>query len=144
MLLLPIADTGDHLYSNETGYRMVPEKIDLTLFTGDVNTSAGQKSGNRTDTFSLLQNYPNPFNPTTVIGYQFLVNGWVTLKVYDLLGKEITTLVDEFKEQSTYNCELQIESARVGGEFTSGVYFYRISTDSFFQNTKNVIAQIIS
>lgn len=70
--------------------------------------------------FMLYQNYPNPFNPTTEIGYQISEVSHVSLKVYDLLGREITTLVDEVKNAGMYAVKFD------GSTLTSGVYFYRL------------------
>ncbi|MBI3194319.1 MAG: VCBS repeat-containing protein [Ignavibacteriae bacterium] len=72
--------------------------------------------------FQLEQNYPNPFNPSTVIRYQVSVNSLVTLKIYDLLGREIATLVNnELMEEGDYDMEFD------ASEFASGVYFYRLT-----------------
>lgn len=73
--------------------------------------------------FALMQNYPNPFNPETVIGYQLPAAGFVTLKIYDVLGKEVATLVNEFKQAGSYNVQLLADSYRL----SSGIYFYRIT-----------------
>ncbi|MEW6653874.1 MAG: CotH kinase family protein [Bacteroidota bacterium] len=73
--------------------------------------------------YHLEQNYPNPFNPTTVIRYKLQSASHVTLKVYDVLGREVETLVDEVKQQGTYNCEWKVEN----GELPSGIYFYRLT-----------------
>lgn len=70
--------------------------------------------------FDLQQNYPNPFNPNTVIGYQLSVTSNVMLKVYDVLGNEIVTLVDEKKPAGTY--EVTFDASGL----PSGVYFYRL------------------
>lgn len=70
--------------------------------------------------FALFQNYQNPFNPSTVIGYQIPKASWVTLKVYDMLGKEVATLVNEVKEPGTY--EVQFDASHL----TSGVYIYKL------------------
>lgn len=75
--------------------------------------------------FKLYQNYPNPFNPTTNIKYQVAKNNFVTLKVYDILGKELATLVNEYQKAGTY--EIQFSNNHV----SSGNYFYRIETGSF-------------
>lgn len=75
--------------------------------------------------FSLEQNYPNPFNPSTIIGYQLPVSGSVTLKVYDLLGREVATLVDEYKPAGRYEVEFNIaQVSRL--ELASGVYLYQL------------------
>lgn len=84
--------------------------------------------------FVLYQNYPNPFNPSTVISYQLSVGSHVELKVYDLLGREVATLVNEYKPAGTHNCELRIEN----GELTSGIYFYRLSSNGLVQTKKMV------
>jgi len=75
--------------------------------------------------FTLEQNYPNPFNPTTVIRYQLPENGRVTLKIYDVLGREINTLVNEEKIPGNYTVQFD------GSKLSSGVYFYQIQTEKF-------------
>ncbi len=75
--------------------------------------------------FSLSQNYPNPFNPATKINYDLPVSGLVTLKVFDNLGREIATLVNEIKQAGYYTAEMR------GSDLPSGVYFYRISAGNF-------------
>jgi hypothetical protein len=69
--------------------------------------------------YSLEQNYPNPFNPSTVISYQLPVSGDVTLKVFDILGNEIATLVDEYKPAGRYEVEFNPESSIQHLEFIS-------------------------
>ena len=70
--------------------------------------------------FSLEQNYPNPFNPSTVFSYQLPINGNVTLKVFDILGNEINTLVNEYKTAGRYEVEFSAST------LPSGVYFYQL------------------
>lgn len=91
--------------------------------------------------FSLDQNYPNPFNPTTVIRYHLPKAGYVTLKVYNLVGQELTTLVNEVKQGGRY--EVQFD----GAGLASGVYFYRLvvsaggslSSEHFVETKKFVV-----
>ncbi len=71
--------------------------------------------------FRLLQNYPNPFNPKTIINYQQSTNNWVTLKVFDVLGREVATLVNEVKEPGAHSVEWDASGQ------PSGMYFYRLS-----------------
>ena len=82
--------------------------------------------------FELSQNYPNPFNPTTKISYQIPKSSYVTLKVYDVLGNEIATLVNEVKPAGSYGVEFN------AANLPSGVYLYRLQAGSFVQ-TKNMI-----
>lgn len=77
--------------------------------------------------WALEQNYPNPFNSSTIIRYQLRVPGVVSLKVYDMLGREVATLVDEFKQTGSYNYQFSINNYKL----SSGIYFYRLQTDSF-------------
>jgi hypothetical protein len=94
----------------------------------------------RPETFQLFQNYPNPFNPSTLIGYQLSVDGKVRLSVYDMLGREIATLLNEEKSVGTYNAIFN------AANLPSGVYFYRLSIQpmtrgqsEFFTETKRFV-----
>ena len=83
--------------------------------------------------FKLGQNYPNPFNPSTVISYQLPVNSNVTLKVYDLLGKEVATLVDEYKPAGSFSVEFNADG------LSSGIYFYILRAESFTETKKMIL-----
>ncbi|WP_337872357.1 T9SS type A sorting domain-containing protein [Ignavibacterium sp.] len=80
--------------------------------------------------FALQQNYPNPFNPITRIQYQLPAKTRLSLKVYDILGKEIITLVDEVQDAGFYEIDFN------ASEFSSGIYFSRLETDSFMKTIK--------
>jgi hypothetical protein len=84
-------------------------------------------------TFSLSQNYPNPFNPSTIINYQLPINSFVTLKVYDVLGNEVETLIDEEKSAGEYEIEFR------ASELGSGVYFYTLRAGEFVQCKKMLL-----
>ena len=71
--------------------------------------------------FALMQNYPNPFNPSTAIGFQITDYSLVTLKVYDILGREVATLVNGVKPAGSYSVPWQPH------QLASGVYFYRLT-----------------
>jgi hypothetical protein len=73
--------------------------------------------------FSLAQNYPNPFNPSTKIRYSIIKSGIVTLKVYDILGKEVAVLVNSKKEPGSYEVNFD---ASASGRLSSGIYFYEL------------------
>jgi aminopeptidase N len=90
--------------------------------------------------FILNQNYPNPFNPSTIISFQLQVSGMVSLKVYDILGNEIATLVDEYKEAGNYEIEFNVEKA-IGQSrgLSSGVFFYRLQVGGFSQTKKMIL-----
>jgi hypothetical protein len=74
--------------------------------------------------FQLYQNYPNPFNPSTTIKYSINEKGYVKLAVYDLLGREISDLVNEVKTPGEYSIRFN------GGSFSSGVYFYKLTVNN--------------
>jgi len=83
--------------------------------------------------YQLIQNYPNPFNPSTTINYQIPERSFVMLKVYDVLGSEITTLVNEEKPVGSYEVEFDAMS------LPSGIYFYRLQAGSFVETKKMVL-----
>ena len=84
-------------------------------------------------TYGLNQNYPNPFNPTTVIRYQIPVSSMVSLKVYNVLGQEVATLVSEEMKPGRY------EVAWDATGFASGVYFYRLQAKDFVDTKKLIL-----
>lgn len=83
--------------------------------------------------YSLKQNYPNPFNPTTKISWQSPTGSRQTLKVYDVLGKEVAVLVDEYKPAGSYEVEFS------GGNLSSGVYFYKLEAGDFIEIRKMIL-----
>jgi hypothetical protein len=85
------------------------------------------------EAFILEQNYPNPFNPNTIISWQIPVSGWQTLKIFDILGNEVATLVDENRSAGSY--AIEFDAAFIPG----GVYFYQLISGSFIQTNKMVL-----
>lgn len=88
-------------------------------FTNVLQTTGAPRS------FALFQNYPNPFNPSTVISYQLPVNSQVTLRIYDLLGREVQTLVNEKEPAGRYSV------AFTASNLSSGIYFYTIRAGNY-------------
>jgi hypothetical protein len=103
--------------------------LDYMNITTDV-----EQIGNLTPTeFRLEQNYPNPFNPSTTIQYAISNRQFVTLKVYDLLGNEIATLVDEYKPAGIHNVQFIMYN------LASGIYFYQLKTENLVQTKKMIL-----
>ncbi len=87
----------------------------------------------------LYQNYPNPFNPTTTIIWQITSSSHVTLKVFDILGNEIATLIDEYKPAGKYNSQWSINNNLSNDGVSSGIYFYKLTTDTYRETKKLLI-----
>jgi len=85
------------------------------------------------ENYNLSQNYPNPFNPSTMIRYSVTNSELVRIKVYDILGREVTSLVNEIKQPGTY--EVQFDASGLA----SGIYLYRIESGSFIQTKKMIL-----
>ncbi len=101
-----------------------------------VNTpTAVRDSHSRPETFALEQNYPNPFNPSTMITYGIQRTSNVTLKVYDMLGREVRTLVNEVKEPGRYQVQFDAKG------LPSGVYFYRLAAGNQLETKKLVLTK---
>jgi len=76
--------------------------------------------------FFLMQNYPNPFNPSTKISWQSPIGSWQTLKIYDVLGNEVATLVDEYKPAGSYEVDFNVTQVS-RPKISSGIYFYQLT-----------------
>jgi hypothetical protein len=100
-------------------YSYIP--TDVTEYTGEFND------------YSLSNNYPNPFNPTTTIKYQIPERNFVSIKVFDVLGNEIETLVDEEMSQGKYEVKFD------GSLLSSGIYFYKIAVGNFVETKKMIL-----
>ena len=87
------------------------------------------------DKYSLSQNYPNPFNPTTKINFSVPVNSLVKLKIYDVLGKEVMTLINEQKQAGNYAAEFN------GANLSSGIYFFRMEAGEFVDVKRMVLVK---
>ena len=129
-----LLDSLNNFYGNKIKYVTISEAANIfyqqtTTHISDVNLASAD--------FALYQNYPNPFNPSTKISWQTQANGWQTLKIYDVLGKEIATLIDEFKSPGTYTIEFN--SSTGTRNLASGIYYYRLQVGDFIQTKKLIL-----
>jgi len=92
-------------------------------------------SGIAPDSYSLSQNYPNPFNPKSNIKFQIAKSGEVKLVIFDVLGREVTTLVNEQLQPGTYEAEWDAVN------YPSGVYFYILTTSDYSEKRKMVLVK---
>ncbi len=95
----------------------------------------GEKEKLSPESLSLYQNYPNPFNPETIISYQLPQSNFVSLKLFDVLGNQVATFVNEFQQAGRHDYKLGIRNY----ELTSGVYFYQLRAGDFVQIKKLVV-----
>jgi hypothetical protein len=100
------------------------------VFTSNISTSVDPEDLSIPDQFVLQQNYPNPFNPATTISYSLASQERVTLKVYDMSGREVVTLVDEQKDSGFHKVVFD------GSDLSSGVYLYQLRAGNFEQTRK--------
>lgn len=85
--------------------------------------------------YALMQNYPNPFNPSTIISYQIPVNGFVSIKVFDVLGKEVAVILNQIQSSGKHEVEFN------GMNLSSGVYYYRIEANDFIDTKKMILVK---
>ena len=98
-----------------------------------ITTSVNKDESRIPSSFSLLQNYPNPFNPATVISFELPVTSNVSLKIYDLLGREVADLVNEIRSAGSYKAQWN------AANMPSGVYFYRLQAGEYVETKKLVL-----
>ncbi len=116
------------IYFTNSRYKLEP-RTNADFVNVDL-TSVRRENSELPKRFTLDQNYPNPFNPTTTIRYSIPAESKVTLKVYNLIGQEVATLVNTNQTVGTYSVQFN------GSKLSSGVYFYRISAGTFVQTKK--------
>jgi uncharacterized delta-60 repeat protein len=110
------------------------KRFTLIRYLGDSPTGINQSNGESFPTsFELQQNYPNPFNPTTTIKYSIPNSEYVTLKIYDILGREIGNLVNQREPAGNYYVNFDASN------LSSGVYLYQIKAGSFIQTKKMIL-----
>lgn len=136
-------NTKDTLYANgnsinSTGtsggdqWNFAVNKIlDITPLTSIVNSS------NEINSYKLSHNYPNPFNPVTKINYSIVKDGFVSLKVYSILGKEIAVLVSTFEKAGSYEINFDLSQHRL----SSGLYFYELRAGDFRKTRKMIVSK---
>jgi choice-of-anchor B domain-containing protein len=115
------------------GYIYISDQTGLYIFTFDPALVSNEDENHLPVNFGLAQNFPNPFNPTTKIRYSVASSQLTVLKVYDVLGVEIVTLVNEEKSPGEYEVDFN------GSSFPSGIYFYSLSSGSFIQTKKMLL-----
>ena len=111
-------------------WNYAPNKI-ITIKAAVQGIEQNVNTGNKS--FLLRQNYPNPFNPATNISFQIPTGENVLLKVYDALGNDVQTLIQEYRPAGSYNINFS------GSSLPSGMYYYRLSTGSFTQTKKMIL-----
>jgi hypothetical protein len=105
----------------------------LRTTNGGITSVKEENLSNISSEFTISQNYPNPFNPTTTIKYSVSKQSIVAIKVYDVLGREIETLVND--EKSTGNYKVEFDASKL----TSGIYFYRMQAGDFVETKKIIL-----
>ncbi|NCQ17689.1 MAG: hypothetical protein COZ80_08360 [Ignavibacteria bacterium CG_4_8_14_3_um_filter_37_9] len=114
------------------GSFLLPKNDGIILLRNNKLTGIGSE-GNLPVRFALYQNYPNPFNSSTKIKYSIPNSAKVSIKVYDVLGKEVTTLMNEFQNTGTH--EIEFDASKL----SSGLYFYRIISGIYSETRKMIL-----
>ncbi len=118
-------DADDYLYAGTNGMSIFKTTTSTVTDVDEINFEPVS--------FELNQNYPNPFNPSTKISWQSPIGNQVTLKVYDVLGNEVATLVDEYKPAGMYDVQFTMKN------LSSGIYFYQLRAGNYTQTKKMVL-----
>jgi len=132
-------EIGLYYYSNYASWRPAPSKVVDSLIGAHIDgvdygtiLSVNNIEINES-IFKSYQNYPNPFNPSTIIQYAISSRQFVTLKVYDILGREVASLVNEYRPAGKYETEFS------AAKLSSGIYFYQLKAGEFISTKKMVL-----
>jgi photosystem II stability/assembly factor-like uncharacterized protein len=151
---LRILDISEPINPIEVGYAEGEPHIQISTTGNKIYTGSGNSSHSRitllrndlisanpiipVDNYILMQNFPNPFNPSTRIIYQVSEVSFITIKIYDVLGNEIVTLINEEKPAGEYEVEFHSHSGEVRN-LPSGIYFYQLRAGEFVETKKMVL-----
>lgn len=127
-----VAFSGNSVYAGGP-FTAVGNKFSSYFARWDATSTSVREDAIQPVQFSLEQNYPNPFNPTTIIRFQITDYGFVSLHVYDMLGRQVATLANEHLQPGSY------EVPFVGTNLASGVYLYRLTTGSLVKTKKMLL-----
>ncbi|MFZ1976736.1 MAG: T9SS type A sorting domain-containing protein [Bacteroidota bacterium] len=116
------------LVGNFNGYNMT-----ISYVLTNITTSVSANKSNIPQTFSLSQNYPNPFNPSTTISFNIPSKSYVSLKIFDMLGREVATIVSGEMPAGSYTSQWN------AAKMSSGIYFYRLEAGTFIQTKKLIL-----
>ena len=123
-----------HMTHSRNGFTVWGVKSNGTIVRYGPTLTGIEPIGNTSPTsYTLAQNYPNPFNPVTKINFAIPKQNLVTIKVYDILGREVSTLVNEVKSPGTYSIDFD------GSKYASGAYFYKIKAGDFTDTKKMML-----
>ena len=125
--VLSLATDGSNIFAGTDGRGVWKRPL------SEIITGVEEIKNNMPTSYSLSQNYPNPFNPSTTINFSVPKSSIVTIKIYDILGSEVKTLVSEEKAAGNYNVQFDDSG------LPSGVYFYRMQAGSFAETKKLIL-----
>jgi len=104
-------------------------------FDNNLEVVGSEKTTNISDDYRLYQNFPNPFNPATIINYKINQRGFVTLKVFDIAGRELSTLINELRNAGAHSITFN------GSYLSSGVYFYKLESNGFIETKRMMLVK---
>src|SRR5690606_16780975 len=130
---------GIFFFDTQVGYIVGNDGTLLHTTNGGVTFIEEANNFVQPKEFLLQQNHPNPFNPSTKISWQSPVSGWQTIKVYDILGNEIATLVDEYKPAGSYEVDFPSVETLHATSLPSGVYFYQLRVGDYLETKKMIL-----
>lgn len=138
----PLYNSGDGVHLNNAGHQLLFSRVvDEKILEQIQTVSKVEQTPLVVTGFNLEQNYPNPFNPETIISWRLAVRSHVKLKIYDILGKEVATLVNEEQEVGRHTIKFSAtdNNQQTANNLASGVYFYQLRSENSIQTRKMLL-----